>query len=81
VELRRVIGLLQLLHRGIKDKHFYSNCGCDGSPSFPRHAGWIDVVDVQGQSPLSVSGVLRIFDGEKAEAPSTPRTIPSVGSE
>jgi hypothetical protein len=37
--------------------HSSQDCGRDGSPSLlPRYAGWIDVVDVQAQSPLIVSG-------------------------
>jgi hypothetical protein len=41
----------------------------------------VDVVDVQAQSPLAVSGALCDLDGKKAEALSTPCFIPGVGSE
>jgi hypothetical protein len=76
------IGLLGLLHRGTRATHSSRNRGCDNSPSFlPHHTRWIDVVDMWVQSPLIVSGVLRSLDGEMAEALSTLRTIPGVGSE
>jgi hypothetical protein len=43
-----------------------------GSPSLlPRHARWIDIVDVQVQSPLAASDTLLVLDGEKTEVPST----------
>jgi hypothetical protein len=80
--VHRAVGLLGLHRRGTKVTHSSQNRGRDGSPSLlPRHTGWIDVVDVRAWSPLIVSGALRGLDGEKAEAPSAPRTIPDVGSE
>jgi hypothetical protein len=82
VELRRVIVLLGLLCQGTKVTHSSQNHGCDGSPSLlPRHAGWIDVVDVWARSPLIVSGAFLGSNGEKDEALSTSCTIPGVGSE
>jgi hypothetical protein len=72
---------LGLLHRGTKATCSSRNCGLDDSPSLlPRHAEWIDVVDVRARSPLVVSEALRGLDGEKAKAPSMPRTIPGMGS-
>jgi hypothetical protein len=47
----------------------------------PHHARWIDVVDVRVRSPLEASEALHSLDGEKPEAPRTPRFIPGVGSE
>jgi hypothetical protein len=44
----------------------------------PRHTGWIDVVDVWAQSPLTVSKALHGMDGEKAEVPRMPQTIPGL---
>jgi hypothetical protein len=62
--------------------HSFQSHGCDGPPSLlPRHASWIDVVDVRARSPFVMSGALHSSDGEKAEAPSTPCIIPVVGSE
>jgi hypothetical protein len=34
-----------------------------------------------GSVPLAVSGALHGLDGKKTKAPSTPRTLPGVGSE
>jgi hypothetical protein len=42
---------------------------------------WIDIVDVRVRPTIVASGVLRSLDGEKAEALSTNRIIPGVGSE
>jgi hypothetical protein len=57
------------------------NHGHDSSPSLlPRCAWWIDIVDVWARPTLIVSGALRGLDGEKAEAPSTPRTIAGMSS-
>jgi hypothetical protein len=73
---------LGLLCRGTKSAPSSRNCGHDRSPSLlPHHVGWIDVVDVRAWSPLAVSGALCGLDGKKAKAPSTPRTIPSMGFE
>jgi hypothetical protein len=58
--------------------------GCDASPLLPpRHAGWIDVVDVLARPPppLTVSGALHSSDGEEVEVTSMPHTIPDMGSE
>jgi hypothetical protein len=53
-----------------------------GPPSLlPHHAGRIDVVVIWARSPFAVSGVLHVLDGEKAEAPSTPRIILGAGFE
>jgi hypothetical protein len=82
VELCHVVGLLGLLCQGTKVTHSSRNHGRDGSPSLlPHHARWIDVVDIQARSPLAVSGALHGLGGERAKAPSTPRTIPGVGFE
>jgi hypothetical protein len=60
----------------------FQSRGCDGSPSsLPCHAGRIIVVDTWARSPLTMSGALHDMDGKKAEAPSTPRTVPGVDYE
>jgi hypothetical protein len=80
--LYRVVGLLELLHRGPRAMRSSRSRGCDVSPSLlPHCAGWIDIVDVRARSPLAVSGALYGLDGEKAKALSTSSTIPSMGSE
>jgi hypothetical protein len=62
--------------------HSFQSREHDGPPSLLlHHVSWIDVVDVWAQSPFALSGALHSLDGEKAEAPSTPRIIPVVGSE
>jgi hypothetical protein len=56
--------------------------GRDGPPSLiPHHVSWIVVIDVQAQSPFVVSGALHGSNGERVEAPSTPRIILVMGSE
>jgi hypothetical protein len=62
--------------------HPFQSYWRDGSLSLlPHHAERIDIVDVWVQFPLILSGTLRGLDGEKAEVPSMPHTIPGVGSE
>jgi hypothetical protein len=62
--------------------HSFQSRGCGGSPSLlPHHTGWIDIVDVSGRSPLTVSGVLCGLGGERVEAPSTPCTILGIDFE
>jgi hypothetical protein len=64
--------LVGLLHRGTRATHSSQNCGRDSSLTLlPHHAGWINVVGMRAQSPLTVSGALRGLDGKKVEAPST----------
>jgi hypothetical protein len=61
--------------------HSFQSHVHDGPPSLlPHHVSWIDIIDVRAQSPFAVSGALHSLDSEKAEAPSTPRIIPVMGS-
>jgi hypothetical protein len=46
--------------------HSSRNCGRYGSPSLlPHHIGWINVVDMWAQSPLTVSGTLLGLNSER----------------
>jgi hypothetical protein len=61
--------------------HSFQSCECDGPPSLlPHRVGWVGVVGLWDQLPFVACGTLHGSDGEKAEAPSTPRIIPGMGS-
>jgi hypothetical protein len=82
MELRHAVGLLGLLCRRTRAMYSSRDRGRGGSPSLlPRHAEWINAVDVQAQSLHAVSGPFNGLNGEKANAPSTPCTILGVGFE
>jgi hypothetical protein len=59
--------------------HSFQSCARDRPPSLlPHCVGWVSVVGIRDQPPFVASGTSHGSGGEKAEAPSTPRIIPSM---
>jgi hypothetical protein len=72
-----------LVHSGClvdETKAAYSSQSSGSPPLLSYGADWVDVVDMWVLPPLAVNGV-HDSDGEKVLTPSSPCTIPNVGSE